>query len=71
MKDLQVFFFFKTTVVAENICPLICLPGRVKRVMFYMVLSFIMYELVETDALIPVQFILLQMFKYNLKISLT
>lgn len=30
-----------------NICP----PGRVKRVMFYMMLSFTMYELVEADAL--------------------
>lgn len=54
VKDLQVLFFFKTTKVAENRCPFICPPGRVKRVMFYVVLSFIMYELVETDALIPV-----------------
>lgn len=52
MKDLQVLFFFKTKKVAENMCHFIRPPGRVKRVMFYTVPSFVMYELVETDALI-------------------
>lgn len=46
-----------------------CPPGRVKRVMFHMMLSFIMYELVEVDALISSLVHPFEIFKYNLKMS--
>lgn len=61
--------YFKTSKAAENVCPFICPPGRVKRVTLYMMLSFIMYELVEADALISTLGHPFGIFKYNLKMS--
>lgn len=68
MKDLEVLLCILRLHNSRK-CPFICPPGRVKRVMFYMMLSFIMYELVEADALISTLVHPFGIFKDNLKMS--